>query len=352
LKSRRAWRILTCIAALLCVAPCALAQEVDDSTRNAARSLASQGKDAFDGKDYARAVDLLRRAYALVPAPTIALYEGQSLIQLGRLVEAEEAFMRAMRTPLDAHSPEQFRKAKRDAEQELGALRPRIPKVTIVVTGPGAGAPNLAVALDGKAVKNAVLGVEMPIDPGNHVLTTGAGGERREASFSIAEQEHKKVEIEALAVTDEAAPVAPPPAPPRRDSPSRDVAPAQPAASWQKPAAFVLGGVGVAGLATGIVTGLMAASEHASAEKECTNRVCTEGTAGAEALESFRTLRTVSTIGYVVGGVGLAGGAVLFLLAPSTPPATAASRRRAGVARSPELRVWVGVQSAGLQGAF
>ena len=342
MKLRGFWGIAACISALHCVAPSAFAQEVDDSTRNAARSLASQGKDAFDAKDYARAADLLRRAYALVPAPTIALYEGQSLTRLNRFVEAEEAFMRAMRTPIDAHSPEQFRKAKHDAEQELAALRPRIPKVTIVVTGAGAGAPNLAVALDGKAVKNALLGVEMPIDPGDHVLTTGAGGERREASFSIAEKERKSVEIEALAPTDAAAPVAPPEATPPPESKPRPEPPPpqQPQASWQKPAAFVVGGIGVAGLATGIVTGLMATSRHATAEKECPNRVCTEGSAGADALDSFRSLRTISTIGYVVGGVGLAGGITLFLLAPAQP------------ANRSSLRLKIGARGAELEGAF
>jgi hypothetical protein len=340
LKSRRVWHVGTCIAALLCVTPSVFAQgQIDDSTRNAARSLASQGKDAFDAKDYARAADLLRRAYALVPAPTIALYEGQSLIQLGQLVEAEEAFMRAMRTPIDAHSPEQFRKAKRDAEQELSTLRPRIPKVTIIVTGPGAGAPNLGVALDGKAVKNAVLGVEMPIDPGDHVLTTGAGGERKEVTFSIAETERKSVEIEALAPTDAAAPVAPPP-PPAKPPPA-EPPPPKPTATWQKPAALVAGGIGVAGLATGIVTGLLAGARHETAEQECPNRVCVEGGSGAEAVESFRSLRTISTIGYVVGGVGLAGGAALFLLAPSQPAASAS-----------KVHVFVGAGSAGITGAF
>jgi hypothetical protein len=342
LKSRRVGRIAALVTALLCVAPSVFAQEpIDDSTRNAARSLASQGKDAFDAKEYARAADLLRRAYALVPAPTIALYEGQSLTRLGRMVEAEEAFMRAMRTPIDAHSPEQFRKAKRDAEQELSALRPRIPKVTIVVTGPGAGTPNLGVALDGKAVKNAVLGVEMPIDPGDHVLTTGAGGERKEVTFSIAEAERKSVEIEALAPTDAAAPVAPPP-PPAAPPPPEPPPPAKPASTWQKPAALVAGGIGVAGLATGIVTGLLAGARHETAEKECPNRVCAEGSAGANALESFRSLRTISTIGYVVGGVGLAGGAALFLLAPSSQPAANASK----------VQVFVGAGSAGVMGAF
>jgi hypothetical protein len=338
LKGRRAWQLTACVCAALSLAPAAFAQQVDDTTRNAARSMAGQGKDAYDAKDYTRALDLLRRAYALVPAPTIALYEGQSLTKLGRLVEAEEAFMRAVHTNVDSHSPDQFRKAIREAEQELVALQPRIPKVTIVVTGPAAQAPNLAVALDGNAVRNAMLGVEMPVDPGQHVLTTAAGGERSEITFSILEKEHKSVEIEALAATDAAAPVAPPPLPEptaRRDAPAPE-----PASSWHKPAAFVAGGVGVAGLATGIVTGLMATSHHATAERECPGRVCTEGSEGSDALESFRTLRTVSTIGYIVGGVGLAAGATLFVMAPSKPRANAS------------VHVWVGTGGVGVRGAF
>ena len=329
------------VLASLLVAPAAVAQAVDDNTRNTARSLAGEGKEAFDAKNYARAVDLFHRAFALVPAPTIALYEAQALVKLGRLVEAEEAYMRAVRTKLDAHASEQFRVAVQDAERELGELQPRIPKATIVVTGPGAAAAELVVELDGKPLQAAVLGVGMPVDPGKHVvLAVADGGEPAIVNFEISEKEQRRLEIQPLPGkpgTNAPARAAPAPVAPPPDTRP----PPAPRRTWQKPVAIVAGGVGMAGLATGIVTGLMASSRHATAEQKCPERTCTTGSEGAEALDSFRTLRTVSTIGYIVGGIGLAAGTTLFLTAPTPAPEQAAS-----------LRVWISADRVGVLGAF
>jgi hypothetical protein len=109
------------------------------------------------------------------------------------------------------------------------------------------------------------------------------------------------------------------------------------------PAALVAGGVGVAGLATGVITGLMAGSRYSQAKRECPDHACIEGSAGWDTVQSFRTLRTVSTVGYIVGGVGLAAGTTLFLLAP----ARTTSARRAG-----SVDVWLNVSGVGVAGAF
>lgn len=337
MSSSRALVAAFCLGcAGLAVAPSAWSQPVDDNMRNAARSLAGEGKDAFDAQSYARAVDLFHRAYALVPAPTIALYEAQALVKLGRLVEAEEAYMRAVRTQLDANSSEQFRVAVADAERELSELQPRIPKIVITVTGPAAGKADVQVELDGKPLKAAVIGVGLPIDPGLHVLrAVASGGEPAEVRFRISEKEQQRLEIAPVPGPIEAAAVAPvlrPTPPPAVPKPRR---------TWQKPLAIAAGGVGVAGLATGIVTGLMAGSRHSTAERECPRRVCTEGSAGAQALDSFHSLRTVSTVGYVIGGVGLAAGAALLFTAPASAPEQVAS-----------VEVWVGAGHVRVLGAF
>jgi hypothetical protein len=316
---------------------------VDDGTRNAARSLASQGKDAFDKADWDRARDLFHRAYTLVPAPTIALYEGRALAKLSRLVEAEEAYMRAARTSLDAESPEPFRKAVHDAEDDLLALRTRMPKVTIVPSGPGARDPELSVTLDGHPLKSALLGVQMPIDPGNHTLGASVPGAAPvQVSFSVLEKQQQKVDLPVpqgshvsqppkvvKAAPVEREPVTPP-TPPR-------------ASQWQLPAALIAGGVGVAGLATGVITGLMAGSRYSKAKRECPDHTCIEGSAGSDTVQSFRTLRTVSTVGYIVGGVGLAAGTTFFLLAPAKATSTG---------RTGSVNVWLNVSSVGVAGAF
>jgi hypothetical protein len=346
LRFRRGCRALALVSLALVLSPRAFAQAVDDSTRNAARSLASQGKEAFDKSDYERARDLFHRAYTLVPAPTIVLYEGRALAKLQRLVEAEEAYIRAARTELAGDSPEAFRVAVADAESDLVALRARMPKVTIMPSGSGARDPELSVTLDGHPLKSALLGVEMPIDPGEHsVAATVPGGKPAQVLFIIAEKQQMRIDLPIAPGEDPAPMLAPePPAP--AASVSMDTTPAPTGgmlSTWQAKAGLVAGGVGLAGLTTGIVTGLMAGSRYADAESGCPQHACVDGSAGADALDSFRTLRTVSTIGYIVGGVGLAAGTTLFLIAPSKSSTTARSRA---------VRVWVGASSVGVSGAF
>ena len=310
---------------------------VDDSTRNAARNLAEQGRDAFDRGNFERSRELFHRAYALVAAPTLALYEARSLSKLGRLVEAEEAYLRAIRTPLDADSPEAFRKAVRDAEAEEVELEPRLPKVTIVIHGVGADSPALTVSIDGAPLKAALLGVEMPINPGSHSLEARvAGGEPARLDFIVSERERKSVELR----------VAPPPAP-EPVAPTPVLGPSAPGpsaparSSWQRPVAYAAGGLGAVGLATGVVAGLMASGRHAKLDEQCPDRLCVEGSAGADSLRSFHTLRTVSTVGYVVGAVALAAGVTLFVLAPSEP------REQTG-----SVAIWMNIGHVGVRGAF
>jgi tetratricopeptide (TPR) repeat protein len=327
----------------------ALAEEVDDGTRNAARDLASQGKASFTRGDFQSARDLFHRAYTLVPAPTIAVYEARALVKMNRLVEAEEAYMRAVRTRLDAASSEQFRDAVSNAENELVALRPAMPKLTIVTTGPGANHPGLRVSLDGTEVKRAILGVEISVDPGAHTLVGRVpGGADARAAFSIAERAHQRVE---LVIPEGSAAGTPLPGGPLSTPSAQKSLQITDSAlpesgsgangSTQRTLSFVVAGVGVAGLTTGIVTGLLAGTKHSHAEDLCENHVCAPGSAGADAVDSFRSLRTVSTIGYVVGAAGLAGGAVLYFTAKKTDSAPMAY-----------VRAYVGANALGVAGAF
>lgn len=326
---RQRWASLG-LAALMLVSLPAAAQLSADETRNAARDLAGQGKIAFERGDFETSLDLFHRAYTLVPVPSIAIFEARSLASLGRLVEAEEAYLRASRAKLDAGAPDAFRSAARDADEELQTLRPRIPKLKLVLTGEGAEHPELVVKIDGNEVPKALRGVEMPFNPGKHQLTAQApGGERVQVQFVLAEREHEQVDVNVPAPAQN---VAPGPTQPVVTAPPLlrpEPAPA-PRSTWQKPAAFVAGGVGVAGLATGIVTGLLASSRHSTAASSCPNNVCPPGGSGWDDVESFRTLRTVSTVGYVVGAVGLAGGVTLWLTAPKGSSSRAVGVRATG----------------------
>jgi hypothetical protein len=78
---------------------------------------------------------------------------------------------------------------------------------------------------------------------------------------------------------------------------------------------WVVGGVGVAGVGVAVVTGSMLMSKKTSLETTCPNKMCADQ-AGVDSASSGKTLLVVNTVGWVVGGVGLGLGAYLLLSAP------------------------------------
>jgi hypothetical protein len=85
--------------------------------------------------------------------------------------------------------------------------------------------------------------------------------------------------------------------------------------SNQKTVGYVLGGVGLVGLAVGAVAGVMVLEKKSTVDDNCdAARRCNQE--GFDAAESGRTLGVVTTAGLVVGALGLASGAYLILSSP------------------------------------
>jgi hypothetical protein len=311
----------------------AKASEPDDATRNAARDLALRAAQAYEAGDHATAQDLFHRAYALVPAPTLSLREARALEKLGRLVEAVEAYVRTTRTRINPGDPEVFHQSVREAQDELAQLRPRVPRLKIVVEG--ADLSQLAVTVDGKPLRRELVGVETPIDPGPHAIAAAdANGAGATQSVTL-----KEGESQSIALRLEAGRAPAPAGGQTRGSTAALAARDAGGAGGQRTWAIVSFGVGGAGLGVGIVTGLMAASRHSRAEDGCPENRCVAGSPAADDVEAFRSLRTVSTVGYVVAAVGVAAGTTLLLTAPK--------ERKSGW-----MSPYLGPGAAGVTGAF
>jgi hypothetical protein len=82
---------------------------------------------------------------------------------------------------------------------------------------------------------------------------------------------------------------------------------------------YVVGGVGIASLVAGSVFGLLALDRKSTTDTECNDvtRSCTA--AGQAAASEGRTFGTLTTIGWVVGGVGLGAGLVLIVTHKKDP---------------------------------
>ncbi len=122
---------------------------------------------------------------------------------------------------------------------------------------------------------------------------------------------------------------APPPAPAPAAAPGPGAEPGGSAGSAQRTIGFVVGGVGVAGLVVGGIAGALALSSGDEVERECPERVCTR--AGYGTLDRAKNEALLANVGLGVGLAGLLAGTVLVLTAdgppqPAPPPAAGAVR--------------------------
>jgi len=270
------------LAASLVVLPAFASRAEASDARAVARDLANRAADAIAHGEVERAEALLRDAYRTYPAPTIALLRARTLVRLGRLTEAVSSYEQATATTVDATSPAAFENAVRDARTELAALRPRVPRLQVTLTDAAAG--DVKVSVDGKTLSKDQLGRWLLVDPGSRSVSARRDADTKERRIRLEEGQSMVVDI-ALS------------------QPSRP-------ARWLTVGAL---GVGVAGLAVGVVSGVLANAASERAYAACPQGRCLENTEGARQLLKFRELRTVSTVGYVSAAAGLSFGGLLLL---------------------------------------
>lgn len=113
------------------------------------------------------------------------------------------------------------------ARAHLGALEPRLPRVTVELEDRDPPA-DLAVSLDDVVLRPAALWTPIPVDPGAHRLVARAKGRRAfELRFGAVEAQSQTLAVPVLAAEPEpppapTAPTPPPPPPDRAPDPPRD----------------------------------------------------------------------------------------------------------------------------------
>lgn len=293
------------------------AQEIDDATRSAARSLATQGSEAYQAENFEAAYDRFNRAYQLVRVPTVGIWAARSLAKLNRLVEASERYLEIERTELAEGAPPEHQKAKEEARAERQELLARIPNVRVQIEG--ADPADVFVTLNGKVLQSALVGVNTPVDPGKLNVKGVRGEQIVEATIEIAERQARDVKLvfkpaEAPAPApgvepaETSGPAAPPPA--TVDSGAQR--------GPDRTLAYVALGVGGAALVAGGVFGVMAMGDKSDLDDQCTSdRRCP--TSAGDAIDSYDTKRTISSIGLIGGAVLVGAGAVLYFTADAGP---------------------------------
>jgi hypothetical protein len=284
--------------------------------------LYEQGLAAMLAGDFANGCTKLEQSYQAEPLAGALFTVAACYARWGKVKTAVthyETFLALQGKEDLAALPDDKRKTAEDrmknALAQVAELRPQIPKLTVSLTAPVAGA---SATVDGEAVP---FDTPVLLDPGEHaVVVIGPGDARREQVETLGKGDVRTVTLDLPRPSE--APVAPPVGQDEGDPRDAMII-----------GAIVAGGVGVAGIVVGSITGAMVFGKKGDVDDNCNGNVCNQD--GKDAADSAQTLGLVSTIGFGVGAAGLAAGALLFLLAPDEAEGDVAGLRF-DVAGSPD----------------
>lgn len=311
----------TALAIVSAAARPAAAQPRDPAT---AESLFRSARDAANRGDYATACPQLAESQRLDPAPGTLMNLADCEEHLGKVASAWEHFVQAREQLRAGDDRIPF------ADQRVGALAARVPHLVVRLA---AGAPAGAKVLrDQVALGAAALGVSLAVEPGPHTLTVLAP-DRVPAKAEVTLREGETRELEVSAGAPERAPW-----PTVVGGNASEAKPAEEAPAddgGRRTLAFVAGGVGLAGLATGAITGAMAFGAAGTYKGHCdASGACDPQ--GLDAASSGKSLATVSTVAFVLGLAGAGAGAYLWLTRGS---GSATPKAAVGVTASPNAGV-------------
>jgi hypothetical protein len=310
---------LLALCASATLAPVALAADAA-----LAEALFLEGRRALDGKDYATAAAKFQESHRLDPAAGTVMNLATCEEHLGKLASAWQHWQEALQLlpPSDDRVP--FAKGR------VKKLERQLPHLTVQLAS---GAPEQTFVRRGEVtLGRASFGVPLPVDPGEQVLTVEAPGfAARTFAIEVGLGEHREIEVA-----------------PGEPLPDRDEV--ESARRTRRTWAYVAGGIGIAGAATGVVTGLLLPARRRTVDAHCEDRLCDP--TGLDAAREGQTLLLANTVGWSVALLGLGTGTYLFLTSrPETPESSVASNRSVPSSRSgTPLRAVPSVNAGALPG--
>ena len=249
-----------------------------------AESLFAQATEARAKGDYATACPKFAESQRLEPAPGTLLNLADCETRAGSIVSAREHFGLAA-TGFPRNDPR-----RAFALEQAAALEKRFAHLTLRLA-PSAGPAS--VRKGSAIVDSSMLGTAVPTDPGDVVIVVSARGRLdRTYPLHLADGESMDRTVDV--------------------GPPEPVAEAKPRTSVRRTIGIVVGSVGLASLAVGAVTGVLAIGKASTVKDHCgPDNLCdAEGFAAAS---DGNVLSPLSTATFIAGGVLLATGTVLFL---------------------------------------
>lgn len=274
-----------------------------------AESLFNKGKAAFAAGNYSEACAAFAESYQLAARPATRFAMAECEFEAKHIATASTLYGDFLRMVENIESDAERAKHKervKKAQSRQAELAKEIPYLTLVLAA--AAPPNTVVTCDGVTLTAASLGIAVPVDPGEHVITVQApGGELKEIRVTLERGGKTMQELEPLLPPTPKGGVVTPPA-----ITTTDITAEEMRKSKFRTIAIVAGGVGVAGLIAGGVLGGLTMQKASIVEKHCDGIKC--NFEGFAATQDAQRLGLGSTIGFGVGIAGVATGAVMFVL--------------------------------------
>ncbi len=199
------------------------------------------------------------------------------------------------------------------ARRRAAALEPQLSKLTIAAPTNVTG---LEVRRNGEVLGGVLWNNPTPVDPGSYTIEASAPGKKRWSTVAAVGPGGAAVTVAIPALEDgEDLPTASSPAPSRPDAEASTPGTSLSGRSrTERAIAIGVGGAGVLGIGIGSFFGLRSIAKHSDYEKLCTAGAC-EPAAGPIHDDAVAA-GDASTVAFLVGGALIAGGAVLWLVAP------------------------------------
>jgi hypothetical protein len=270
------------------------------------------GKQAIDQKNWEKAALELRASLEVVNSPNARLVLARALRDSGSVADAWTEYGRTIAEAKRlAAAEDRYAKTADAAAAERADLEP---KLAFVVVSLAHAPPDATLKAGGRLVPAAEASGPIVVSAGavDVVLSDADGKELARQTVSATVGQKTAVALDAEPAPPKSADVAeekpdqPPPAEPPPETSG---------GSKLRPYSYVVGGVGVAGLALFAIYGLIANSTYSDLQGACPNNVCPPGKQSE--IDSGRTQQTVANVSLVVGAVGLAAGGTLFVLSLS-----------------------------------
>jgi hypothetical protein len=285
--------------------------------KNDAQKRFDHGRELAAANRFPEALAEFQASFEIVASPNTHFSMARTLANMGRFGEAYTEFGK---TVVEAHAAAaKDKRYTQTAEASDAEQRELRPKVGFIVLSVDHG-ESATVKVEGREIDRAALAEPIAVTPGPVTVDVWSGSVvvARE-SVTVVVGDKKTIALDARPKQADRPP-APETEPRAEPTVVVDTSP-----GGLRTAAYVAGGVGVVGLATFAVFGVMEKSKFNELNDACHAGPCPPG--HADDIAAGRSQQKIANIGLAAGAVGVAAGVVLFVVSgrPKTPTTGQAS---------------------------